>query len=196
MPGSDTEDRELARNIEAQIVDSALEIAEENGRWSSVRLHQVAERLSISPAEVLDHYRDLDSVADAWFRRGLRAMVAEKPDEFGPRPAWHRLEICVLAFFDALATHRRVTAQMVRGRLHPTHPHHWLPMIFNLSRTIHWLREAARLPAPYGTRRAEIEEIGLTVLFLATFRVWARDDSEGQERTRKFLRRSLRETFS
>lgn len=164
-------------------------------RRTSVRLHEVAERLRISPAEVLVHYRDLDSVADAWFRRGLEAMVGRKPDGFGDRPAWQRLEICLLAFFDALASHRRVTAQMVRNRLHPTHPHHWVPMVFNLSRTIHWLREAAQMPASYGTRRAEREEIALTILFLATFRVWTRDASEGQERTRSFLRHFLRDTF-
>ena len=65
-------------------------------------------------------------------------------------------------------------------------------MIFNLSRVIHWLREAAQLPAPYGTRRASMEEITLTAVFVATLLVWARDDSLGQERTRSFLRSQLR----
>ncbi len=141
---------------------------------------------------MLDHYRDLDSVADAWFLRGLKAMVAPKPADFIHQPAWRRIEICLLAWFDAMAPHQRVTAQMLRGKLHLSHPHHWVPMIFNLSRVIHWLREAARLPAPYGTRRASMEEITLTAVFIATLLVWARDDSEGQEHTRTFLRDQLR----
>src|SRR5690606_9168215 len=87
--------------------------------------------------------------------------------------------------------HRNVTAQMLRGKLQPGHPHHWVPLIFNLSRTVHWLREAARLPAVYGSPRAQLEEVGLTALFVATVAVWAGDDSEGQERTRRFLRRRL-----
>ena len=87
-----------------------LGLAEEKGQWSAVRLHEVADRLHTSPAEVLDHYRDLDSVADAWFLRGLKAMVAPKPADFLRQPAWRRIEICLLAWFDALAPHQRVTA--------------------------------------------------------------------------------------
>jgi hypothetical protein len=62
-------------------------------------------------------------------------------------------------------------------------------MIFNLSRTIQWLRDAGGLDA--GGRRRQIEEIGLTGLFLATLAVWSRDDTLGQERTRRFLDRRL-----
>ena len=181
-----------SRDMRAAILDAALDLAEEKGQWSAVRLHDVADRLQIPPFEVLNHYRDLDSVADAWFVRGLKAMVAPKPPDFIREPEWRRIEICLLAWFDALAPHQRVTAQMLRGKLHLSHPHHWVPMIFNLSRVIHWLREAAQLPAPYGTRRASMEEITLTAVFVATLLVWTRDDSAGQEHTRTFLRSQLR----
>jgi len=69
------------------------------------------------------------------------------------------------------------------------HPHHWVPAIFNLSRTVQWIRDAAMLDAR--GRQRQVEEIGLTALFLATLRVWLRDDSEEQERTRAFLRKRL-----
>src|SRR5215210_1380165 len=196
MPQGDTpalvSTRNTASNRQAAILDAALDLAEEKGQWSAVRLHEVADRLHISPAKVLDHYRDLDGVADAWFLRGLKAMVAPKLADFMREPAWRRIEICMLAWFDALAPHRRVTAQMLRGKLHLPHLHHWGPMIFNLSRVIQWLREAAQLPAPYGTRRASREEITLTAVFVAALMVWTGDDSEGQEDTRAFLRHELR----
>ena len=178
--------------LRAAVLDAALDIAEEKGQWSAVRLHDVADRLHVPVSEVLDHYRDLDSVADAWFLRGLKAMVGPTPADFMQQPAWRRIEMCLLAWFDALASHQRVTAQMLRGKLHLSHPHHWAPMIFNLSRVIHWLREAAQLPARYGTRRASIEEVTLTAVFVAALWIWTRDDSVGQERTRGFLRRELR----
>jgi hypothetical protein len=120
-------------------------------------------------------------------------MLADKPDDFLERPARERLEICLLAWFDRLAEHHRVTAEILRGKLHASHPHHWVPMLFDLSRTIHWLREAAELQARYGTRRSDMEEIGLTWLFLATLRVWSTDPTPGQRRTRRFLHRRLRE---
>lgn len=177
-----------------EMLDEAIGLAEALPRgWSSVRLHAVAERLGVPPAAVLVEFRDLDAMADAWFARALAAMIAEKPAGFIERPARQRIEICVLAWFDALAPHRQVTAQMLRTKLHLPHPHHWVPAVFNLSRTIHWLREAARLPAPYGGRRSQVEEIGLTALFLSTLAVWCRDDSEGQERTRRFLRGRLQQ---
>jgi AcrR family transcriptional regulator len=181
-----------ARDLPARIVDAALAIAEERGRWSAVRLHHVAERLGVPAAQVLDHFRDLDGVADAWFMRSLKAMAGEKPPDFLALPEWRRTELCLLAWFDALAPHRRVTAQMLRGKLHLPHLHHWVPMIFSLSRTIQWLREAAQLSGEYGTDKAEREEVGLTALFLAALIVWTGDESAGQERTRRFLRRELR----
>jgi len=131
-----------AQNLPARIVNAAIAIAEERGRWSAVRLHDVAGRLGVPTSQVLDHFRDLDSVADAWFMRALKAMVAQKPPDFLELPEWHRIELCFNAWLDALAPHRRMTAQMLRGK----------PM--------------------------EVRE--------------TRDDSVGQERTRRFLRRELR----
>ncbi|MDF3063676.1 MAG: hypothetical protein K0S06_3785 [Microvirga sp.] len=192
VPNARGSDRARGHDLAARIVDAAIAIAEERGRWSAVRLHDVADRLGVPTAEVLDHFRDLDGAADAWFMRALKAMVGEKPPGFLELPEWRRIELCLLAWFDALAPHRRVTAQMLGGKLHLPHLHHWVPMIFSLSRTVQWLREAAQLSGEYETDKAKREEVGLTAVFLAALLVWTRDDSEGQERTRRFLRRELR----
>src|SRR5512132_2324878 len=154
-----------------RIVDAAITLAEEVG-WENGRLRVVAERLGLSLAEISGHFRDLDAVADAWFAR-----------------ARQRLETLLLRWFDATSAHRRVSVQMLAGKLWPFHPHHWVPLVFNLSRTILWLRDAAALDA--GSPRRELEEVGLTWLFLLTLLVWAGDKSEGQARTRRFLRRRL-----
>lgn len=174
----------------ADIVDAALALAEERG-WHAVRMVDIADRLEIPPPRLLEQFRDLDAVADAWFRRALEAMIAPKETGFAELAAKQRLEVCLLAWFDALVPHRQVTVDMLRGKMHVWHPHHWVPMIFSLSRTVQWLREAALMPAVYGTRQARVEEIALTGLFLATLRVWAGDRTPDQERTRRFLRRRL-----
>lgn len=177
-------DEELA----ARIVDTAIAMAEEEG-WDNVRLRRVADALGITLAELGHHFRDLDAVADAWFGRARAAMLAPLEPEFAGLAARERLKILIWRWFDALAPHREVTVQMLRTKMWPYHPHHYVPMIFNLSRTIQWLRDAASLDA--GGRRRQIEEIGLTGLFLATLAVWSRDDTLGQERTRRFLDRRL-----
>ncbi len=66
------------RRLADRIVDTAIEIAEDVG-WGNLRLRLVAERLDISLAGVHQHYRDLDAVADAWFRRAWAAMLAPPP---------------------------------------------------------------------------------------------------------------------
>jgi hypothetical protein len=62
-------------------------------------------------------------------------------------------------------------------------------MVFNLSRLINWLRDAALLDA--SGRRRQMEEIGLTMLFLGALAVWQRDASEGRAETSAWLRRRL-----
>jgi hypothetical protein len=78
---------------------------------------------------------------------------------------------------------------MIGEKLYASHPHHWVPMTFDLSRLIHWFLDAARIRST--GRRRQLAEIGLTTIFLLTLRVWLRDDSEGQEISRAFLRRRL-----
>lgn len=171
-----------------RILDAAVALAEEVG-WDGVRLHEVAQRSGLPLAEILTHYRDLDAVADAWFGRAWAAMLAPPPAGFAALPARERIYQALMRWFDASAAHRRVTGQMLRTKLYPSHPHHWVPLVFNLSRSIHWLREAALLDAT-GARR-QMEEVGLSALFLATLADWLRDDTPGQERTRERLRRRL-----
>lgn len=172
----------------ALILEETIALAAEIG-WSRVRLRLVAERLEISLSALQSHYRDLDAIADAWFARAGQAMLAPPPDGFADWPVTDRLHCLVMRWFDSLSPHRTVTHQILREKAYVSHPHHWVPMIFNLSRTVQWLRDAAVLDGE--GRRRQVEEIGLTAIFLATLAVWRRDDTPGQERTRKFLRRRL-----
>lgn len=175
-------------NLKERIVDETIALGEEIG-WSRVRLRLVAERLGIPLTELQSQYRDLDAIADAWFARAWQSMLVEPPEEFTTWPAANRLHCLLMRWFDALAPHRAVTHQMLSEKMYFSHPHHWVPLIFNLSRTIQWLRDAAMLDGE--GRRRQVEEIGLTTIFLATLAVWRRDDTLEQERTRKFLRRRL-----
>lgn len=177
-----------ADDLDHRIVEETLALAEQVG-WEGVRLHIVAERLDIPLNALANRYRDLDGIADAWLGRGIAAMLAPMPSGFVERPSNERIETAILRFLDALAPHRRVTASMIAAKLWPGHPHHWVPLVFNLSRTVHWIREAALLDA--GGVRRQMEEVALTALLVATFAVWCRDRSGGQDRTRRFLRRSL-----
>ncbi len=176
------------RKLEERIVDTTLELAGEVG-WTGVRLRRVAERLQVTGAELRAHFRDLDAVADAWLARADRPMLSAPEAGFAGLPARERLFRVITRWLDALAGHRAVTGQILAAKLYPVHVHHNVALVMWVSRTVQWIREAALLDG--GGRRKQVEEIGLTLLFIATLRRWVRDESPGQADTRDFLARRL-----
>jgi AcrR family transcriptional regulator len=175
-----------------RIIDAALAVAaEDGGGWYDLRLHLVARRLGVPLAAVGERFRDADAIADAWFDRALQAMLREPPGPgFDAVPPSGRVQAVLLRWFDAQAAQRGAVRGMIGAKLHPSHPHHWVPMGFSLSRLVHWALDAARLDAR-GLPR-QVEEVGLTLVFLSALLVWVDDASPGQRRTRAFLRRNLR----
>lgn len=170
------------------ILDTALALAAEQG-WNHWALGPVAEAAGTTVNDIRRHFADPNAIADAWFARALDAMLAPPPEGFADLPVRERFQVLIERWLDTLAPYRRVTAQMLADKMHWPHVHHWVPAIFHLSRQIQLLRDAAGLRA--GGRRRQIEEIGLTNLFLVTLAVWCRDDSDNQARTRAFLDRWL-----
>ena len=177
-----------------RIIDATLSEAETAGGWHHVSLRRVAENLGIGMADIGRRFRDKDAIADAWFDRARLSTLAVVNAELARQPVRERLTILFCQWFDTLAPHRDVTVQMVQEKMWPFHPHHWVPLVFNLSRTILWIRDAAGMRA--ATPRSEMEEIGLTWLFLATFAVWSCDSTPDQKRTRRFLEQRLMEADS
>ncbi len=173
-----------------RILHAVLEDAEAVG-WHALRLHRVAEALGLSLNEIYRHYRDADAAAEAWLSVADRAMLAASAvPGFARRPARDRLERTLLAWLDALAPYPRATRDLLLGKLYPGHPHHAAALVFRLSRTVQWWREAAHLDAP--PPRRQIEEMALTTLFVAAVARWASDRSTGRERTRLWVAASLR----
>lgn len=175
-----------------RILEAAMAMAAETG-WHDLRLRRVAERLGIPLVEIHRHYRDADAIADAWFTRALRAMLAPQGGEgtdLAARPPSARAAAALMRWYEAQGPHRAVAGQMIREKLWPSHPHHWVPMVFSLSRLVHWWREAAHLDA--GGLRRQAEEVGLTLAFLSLLPVWQADRTPDLARTRAALARRLR----
>lgn len=169
-----------------RIVDTAIEMATETG-WDGLAMSDLAAHLEISPAQLQSHFFDKNAIADAWFARALEAMLQPLPDE--PLDDREKLELLMHRWLDALASHQSVTAEMLSDKMWPFHPHHWVPMIFDLSRLVQWWRDAAGMRA--GGRRRQIEEIALTGIFLGTLKRWCKDDSEGQVAAKAYLAKRL-----
>ena len=126
-------------------------------------------------AEIGRFFRDVDAIVNAWFARARLTMLALPAEELTGRPADKRIALAFGAWLDSLAPHRRVAAEILRHKLYPSHPHHWVALIFNLSRFVHDLLDVARVLAP--ARLCQAQEIGLTAITLATLADGLRDDS-------------------
>jgi AcrR family transcriptional regulator len=172
-----------------RILDAALQLAAERG-WDALQLHEVAQALGIGLAELQRHMRHKDDLAEAWFDRAERALVAagDAPG-YAELPVRDRLLQALFAAFDALAPQRRATAAMLRYKLQPDHLHLQAQGLLRISRSVQWWRETARLPTT-GLRR-ELEEVALSALFVTTVARWLRDDSPAQAHTRAWLERQL-----
>jgi len=174
--------------VEQWIVDAALALAGEVG-WEQVRLSAIADRTRVPLAEIGRRFRDVDAVANAWFMRARTAMLALPAEELAGRAADERIALAFEAWLDALAPQRGVAAEILRHKLYPSHPHHWVPLVFDLSRLVHDVLDVARVPGSGRLRQAQ--EIGLTAITVLTLSHWLRDDSPGQERSRRRLRARL-----
>ncbi len=178
-----------ATELRDRIVDAAIELAEHRS-WEAVRLHDVAAALGVSLDQVRQHFREKEDLTDAWFDRADGAMLcAAEAVDLQALPTRERLQRLIMAWLGALAPHRKVTREMIYGKLEPGHLHIQIPGLMRVSRTVQWIREAAHRDAT-DLRRA-VEETALTTIYLMTFFYWMRDDSPGCAATSRFLERCL-----
>lgn len=174
--------------LEARVVAAALAIARNRG-WDQVRLHTIAEIAQVPLEELGQHFRDVDAVANAWFGEARRSMLTTPEDELAGHPADYRVALAFGRWLDHLAPERAAAGEILRLKLQPSHPHHWVPLIFDLSRLVHDLLDVARVA---GTGRLrQTQEIGLTLIVLATLRDWLADASPRQEHSKQRLSRRL-----
>jgi len=173
--------------LRERLLDAALELAAEQD-WESVRLAAVAARAGVGLAELAACFREKEDIAEAWFDRADRAMLARvtAPDFDGLGPG-ERLGELILAWIAALAPHRRTTRAMLLNKLEPGHLHVQVPALLRISRTVQWFREAA-------DRRVAgrpLDEAALTLVYLGVFTRWLAGSGDLED-TRAFLGRQLR----
>ena len=161
-----------------RILETALQMAHEQDNWYAFSLMALAKRCDTSVNEIRCYYADSNAIANAWFGKALEAMLAVNPERLDAMPVTSRLELIIWRWFRALAPYHRVTTRMLGAKLHLPHIHHWVPMVFDLSRLVQLWRDAAGLHA--GGRRQQLEEIVLTGVFLATLRAWCQDQGPQQ----------------
>ncbi len=176
-------------DLKDKIIDTALLLGETRA-WEAVRLHDVATALNVSLNDIRVYFREKEELVDAWFDRADKAMLDEAATpQFQALPARKRLHRAIMTWLGALAAHKKVTREMICGKMEPGHLHVQIPGVLRISRTVQWFREAAHRDATF-LRRA-LEETGVTSIYLVTFFYWMWDDSENTIDTSRLLHRLL-----
>lgn len=177
-------------DLSDKILDAALALADASS-WESVRLYEVATCIGVSLEQVRQHFRDKEGLVEAWFDRADSAMLQRAASmECVPATPHERLRQVIMAWLDALQPYRRITREMILGKLEPGHVHIQLRALMRISRTVQWMREAANRNATHLQRA--VEETVLTAIYVMTFMRWMTDDSPGSTHTRAFLDGLLR----
>lgn len=183
--------RQPRSELSERIVDTAILLAEK-ASWESVRLYQIAERLDIGLETIGRCFREKDELIDAWFDRADAAVLTLSGSKGLVRlDVRGRLFTLMMAWLDALESHRGVTRQMILAKLEPGHVHIQIPALMRISRTVQWMREGALL-RDVGIGRA-VTETATTAIFLGTFVRWMREDQKGSPATRRLLEQLLRQ---
>ena len=169
------------------IVKSALGLAAES-RWSSLSLREIAEAADVSPSEMYTLYPAKISILKAYFR-SVDAAVLETKFAFDPEDSSRdRLFDVLMRRFDALAEDRDgVLSILAALRGDPVSA---LCLSAGMCESMRWMLETARIPASGSKGHLTVK--GLVGLWLATLRVWERDESADMAQTMAALDKNLR----
>ena len=171
----------------AQILKVAIDLAL-SGTWAKVSLRDIAHAADISLSELWDIFPTKSSVLVAYFSDIDRRVLSQDYVFESEDTARDRLFEVLMSRFDALAPHRSAVDALMRQL--PADPIVALSLAPAAMTSMAWILEAAGISATgfLGILRAK----GLLAVWLATARIWLKDESPDLGPTMAALDRNLR----
>lgn len=170
-----------------RIIDAAMRLVAETG-WRRLSMGAVAAEAGLPILEVYRAFGSRTAILRGFFRRIDEAVLAQPLEAEADERPRDRVFDLLMRRFDALAPYRE--ALQVLGRELPTDPCAALAAGGRLLHAMAWMLEAAGIAAE-GLRG--IVAVKLTsAAYLATLRVWLRDESPDLAPTMAALDRRLR----
>ena len=178
--------------IPDHVIDTALALAAERG-WSGLSLAEIAAEAKLPLSKVYPHFASKQEILAAFSRRIDAAVLAEELDADDlEESARDRLFDVMMRRFDALQPHKAALANILYDGLR--NPLDGLAGAPQLARSLRWMLEAAGIGT--GGVKGALRVKGLAAIYLATLRVWLRDDSPDLAKTMAALDGHLRRAES
>lgn len=173
-------------DVATKALETAMRLAAE-GQWRDLSLAEIAAAAKLPLAEVYAVYPSKQAILSAVFRRVDAAVIAAEDPAGREEPARDRLFDVLMRRFDALSPYREAVATIIRAQARD--PLAAVCGLARLGRSMACMLEAAGLSTS-GLRGAlRIEALGAA--YLATLRVWLRDESPDMAPTMAALDRHL-----
>jgi len=174
------------KDVSERMLDAALALAAKQG-WRDLSLAAIAGEAGANLAEAQAAFPSRSCLLAALLARTDREVLAAGLADEGDSVR-DRLFDVLMRRFDALQPHKDGIAAILRDL--PADPLGMLVAAPRLLNSMAWMLEAAgvRASGPFGLARAK----GLAIVYLATLRVWLRDDTEDMAPTMAALDRALR----
>jgi AcrR family transcriptional regulator len=173
-------------DIPDQIIDAALALATTRG-WRALTLADIAEAAKLPLSKVHPVYSSKAAILRGYTRRIDASVLAGEEPDAGEGGARDRLFDVLMRRFDALKPHREALGNIVFDNARD--PLSALCGLGRLERSMAAMLEAARLSA--GGLRGLLRAKALGLAYLATLRVFLRDDSPDLAATMAALDRNL-----
>lgn len=171
-----------------RLIDAALRLAAERP-WSEVTLGDIAEEAKLPLRALYAEFGSRGEIVAAFSRRIDAEVLSEEEGEaLADTPPRDRLFDVLMRRFEALQPHRAAVASILGERL--CNPAAGLTSLPQLGRSMAWMLVAAGISAEGWQGLLRVQ--GLSALWIATLRVWLRDESEDMAKTMAALDRNLR----
>lgn len=174
-------------NSRKRILDAAIRLAAERG-WRDLGFAEIAVAAGVPLTQVYRVLPERSAILPAIMRSVDEAVLASSGGEFSDEPRRDRVFDLLMRRFDALQSYKAGLGAIIRDL--PGDPFSLLAAGPGLLRAMTWILEAAGVSTA-GIRGA-VRVKALALVYLATFRVWLRDDQPDLSRTMATLDRTLK----
>jgi len=173
-------------DVAEKVLETAMKLAAE-GRWRDLSLAEIADAAKLPLAKVYPVYPSKQAILSALFRRVDTAVMEAEDAAAREGSARDRLFDVLMRRFDALGPYREAMATIIDGQARD--PLAAVCGLARLGRSMACMLEAAGLSTSGVRGILRIE--ALSAAYLATLRVWLRDESPDLAPTMAALDRHL-----
>ncbi len=174
-------------DLPKHLIETALKLAAERG-WAELSLAEIAEAAELPLSQVYEVFPSKPAILKAFARRIDGLVLAEEEADAAEGSARDRLFDVMMRRFDALQPYKTGLGNLLYDQARD--PLAALCGFGQLMRSMALMLEAARIPS--GGLRGALRTEGLAAIYLATLRVWLRDESADMAKTMATLDGYLR----